>query len=59
MSSSDENFKQLAVPFIIYADFKCLKKEFLNNSEKDYFKLISNSVYGKTIKLKMSFVFKF
>ena len=52
MSSPDENFKQLAIPFTIYSDSEPLIREFANNREKKYFKLISNSDYSKTIKGK-------
>ena len=52
MSSPYENFKQLAIPFTIYSDSEPLIREFANNREKKYFKLISNSDYSKTIKGK-------
>ena len=52
MSSPYENFKQLAIPFTIYADSEPLIQEFANKRAKKYFKLISNSDYSKTIKEK-------
>ena len=44
MCSSDQNFKQLAIPFVIFVDFKSLIKNLERNSEKDCFKPINNSI---------------